>query len=182
MNPMSVSPDWLHIILDAVRLTDGIDRSDWHYDPPQSEYIVEIQYGEETLSFCADSDGQDHGCWGDKGIMDLTTPSQVQQWCAMELYQRLQQAKREINRLKTHPDDATDSTSSVITGRSIRYGLGTQDGKGGIRMWAGPFPEERQALDMRGTSPRDVIVRLNADDHDEIIRKWDNALGWVLAD
>lgn len=88
-------PEWLEEIVEAIGITDGVDLVKWHQDKT-GDYIVEIEYGEEEMSFRAGTNGENHGEDYEGTIHDMTTTDQVQWWCAGELYMRLQKAKRKI--------------------------------------------------------------------------------------
>ncbi len=92
-------PEWLEEVVDAIGITDGVDLVKWHQDEG-GDYIVEIEYGEEEMSFRAGTDGKNHGADYDGTIHDMTTTDQVQWWCAGELYTQLQTAKRKIEVLQ----------------------------------------------------------------------------------
>lgn len=89
------APDWLEEILGAIGLTDGVDLVKWSRDE-SGAYVVQIDSGEEELTFHADTDGQIHGVKLDGAIHPMTTSYDVQWWIAGEFYMRLQQAKRKI--------------------------------------------------------------------------------------
>ena len=99
-------PEWLEEIVESIGITDGVDLVKWHQDKT-GDYIVEIEYGEEEMSFRAGTDGENHGEDYEGTIHDMTTTDQVQWWCAGELYMRLQKAKRRLEDLEanvtTHP-------------------------------------------------------------------------------
>lgn len=92
-------PEWLEDILEAINWTDGVDECRWGADK-DGIITVTIDYGEETLSFRAGSDGDCHGVQYDGSIHAMTDAEQVQWWCAGELYTRLQKAKRKIEDLE----------------------------------------------------------------------------------
>ena len=94
-------PEWLEEVIEAIGITDGVDLVKWHQDKA-GEYIVEIEYGEEEMSFTAGTDGESHGADYEGTIHDMTSPSNVQWWCAGELYMRLQTAKRKIEDLEAN--------------------------------------------------------------------------------
>jgi hypothetical protein len=94
-------PEWLEEVVEAIGITDGVDLVKWHQDKT-GDYIVEIEYGEEEMSFRAGTDGENHGQDYDGTIFDMTTTDQVQWWCAGELYTRLQRAKRMIEDLEAN--------------------------------------------------------------------------------
>jgi len=94
-------PEWLEEIIETIGITDGVDLVKWHLDKA-GDYIVEIEYGEEEMSFRAGTDGESHGQDYDGTIFDMTTTDQVQWWCAGELYTRLQRAKRKIEDLEAN--------------------------------------------------------------------------------
>jgi hypothetical protein len=96
-------PEWLEEVVEAIGITDGVDLVKWHQDKT-GDYIVEIEYGEEEMSFRAGTDGENHGQDYDGTIFDMTTTDQVQWWCAGELYTRLQRAKRKIGDLEANAD------------------------------------------------------------------------------
>lgn len=95
------APEWLEEVIEAISITDGVDLVKWHQDKT-SDYIVEIEYGEEEMSFRAGTDGECHGEDYEGTIHDMTTTDQVQFWCAGELYTRLQKAKRKIGDLEAN--------------------------------------------------------------------------------
>lgn len=97
-------PEWLEEVVEAIGITDGVDLVKWHQDKT-GDYIVEIEYGEEEMSFRAGTDGENHGQDYDGTIFDMTTTDQVQWWCAGELYTRLQRAKRKIEDLEANAAD-----------------------------------------------------------------------------
>lgn len=88
-------PEWLNDVLEAINRTDGIDDCQWTADK-DGIFTVTIEYGEETLSFRAGSDGERHGVEYDGSIHDMTSSDMVQWWCAGELYGRLQRAKQRL--------------------------------------------------------------------------------------
>ena len=94
-------PEWLEEIIEAIDITDGVDLVKWHQDKT-GDYIVEIEYGEEEMSFTAGTDGESHGADYEGTIHDMTDPSDVQWWCAGELYMRLQRAKRRLEDLEAN--------------------------------------------------------------------------------
>ena len=96
-------PEWLEDVVEAIGITDGVDLVKWHQDNT-GDYIVEIEYGEEEMSFRAGTDGENHGQDYDGTIFDMTTTDQVQWWCAGELYTRLQRAKRRLEDLEANKD------------------------------------------------------------------------------
>jgi len=96
-------PEWLEDVVEAIGITDGVDLVKWHQDKA-GDYIVEIEYGEEAMSFRAGTDGENHGQDYDGTIFDMTTTDQVQWWCAGELYTRLQRAKRRLEDLEANTD------------------------------------------------------------------------------
>lgn len=102
----SAPPEWLEQVIEAIGITDGVDLVKWHQDP-RKKYIVEIEYGEEELSFQASTDGENHGADYDGVIHDMTTTDQVQWWCAGELYMRLQKAKRRLTDLEENASNQT---------------------------------------------------------------------------
>jgi hypothetical protein len=97
-------PEWLEEVIEAIGITDGVDLVKWHQDK-DGDYIVEIEYGEEEMSFTAGTDGESHGADDDGTIHDMTAPSDVQWWCAGELHMRLQRAKRKIQSLEANVKD-----------------------------------------------------------------------------
>ena len=99
MSTNNTPPEWLNEIIEAIGITDGVDLVKWHLEP-DGDYIVEIDYGEEELSFRAGTDGENHGADYEGTIHDMTSPGQVQWWCAGELYMRLQKAKRRLEELE----------------------------------------------------------------------------------
>jgi len=103
-------PEWLEEIIEAIGITDGVDLVSWHQDNT-GDYIVEIEYGEEEMSFRAGTDGENRGEYYEGTIHDMTTTDQVQWWCAGELYMRLQKAKRKIEEMEANADisDHADS-------------------------------------------------------------------------
>lgn len=96
-------PEWLEEVIEAIGITDGVDLVKWHQDK-DGDYIVEIEYGEEEMSFIAGTDGESHGADYEGTIHDMTAPSDVQWWCAGELYMRLQKAKRRLEDLEAKPE------------------------------------------------------------------------------
>jgi len=96
-------PEWLEDVVEAIGITDGVDLVKWHQDKT-GDFIVEIEYGEEEMSFRAGTDGENHGQDYDGTIFDMTTTDQVQWWCAGELYTRLQRAKRKIEDLEVNTE------------------------------------------------------------------------------
>lgn len=94
-------PEWLEDILEAINWTDGVDECRWGTNK-DGIITVAIDYGEETLTFRAGSDGDCHGVQYDGSIHDMTDAEQVQWWCAGELYTRLQKAKRRIADLEAN--------------------------------------------------------------------------------
>lgn len=94
-------PEWLEEVIEAIGITDGVDLVKWHQDK-DGDYIVEIEYGEEEMSFRAGTDGESHGADYEGTIHDMTAPSDVQWWCAGELYMRLQKAKRSLEDLEAN--------------------------------------------------------------------------------
>ena len=94
-------PEWLEEVIEAIGITDGVDLVKWHQDK-DGDYIVEIEYGEEEMSFTAGTDGESHGADYEGTIHDMTAPSDVQWWCAGELYMRLQKAKRSLEDLEAN--------------------------------------------------------------------------------
>lgn len=98
-------PEWLEDILEAINWTDGVDECRWGTDK-DGLITVTIDYGEETLSFRAGSDGDCHGVQYDGGIHAMTDAEQVQWWCAGELYTRLQKAKRRLADLEANNKDS----------------------------------------------------------------------------
>ena len=94
-------PEWLEEVIEAIGITDGVDLVKWHQDK-DGDYIVEIEYGEEEMSFIAGTDGESHGADYEGTIHDMTAPSDVQWWCAGELYMRLQKAKRRLEDLEAN--------------------------------------------------------------------------------
>lgn len=54
------TPEWLNEVLEAINWTDGIDDCRCEADK-DGIFTVTIEYGEETLSFRAESDGERHG-------------------------------------------------------------------------------------------------------------------------
>ena len=104
-------PEWLEEVVGAIGITDGVDLVKWHQDTT-GDYIVEIEYGEEEMSFRAGTDGESHGKDYEGTIHDMTTTDQVQWWCAGELYERLQKAKRRIEELEAAGTSQSNSTHS----------------------------------------------------------------------
>lgn len=94
-------PEWLEEVIEAIGITDGVDLVKWHQDK-DGDYIVEIEYGEEEMSFTAGTDGESHGADYEGTIHDMTAPSDVQWWCAGELYMRLQKAKRRLEDMEAN--------------------------------------------------------------------------------
>ena len=91
---------WLEEITDAVYSVDAVDRVDWRQDEDGS-YIVEFKVGDEPMRFEAATDGKHHGIDYDGNIHDMTTASRVQFWIIGELYDRLKEAKRDLERLES---------------------------------------------------------------------------------
>lgn len=85
-------PEWLSEILEAISWTDGIDDCQCAANK-DGIFTVTIEYGEETLLFRAESDGERHGVHYDGGIHDMTSAEMVQWWVAGELYGRLQKLR-----------------------------------------------------------------------------------------
>jgi len=54
----------------------------------------------------------------------------------------------------------------------VMYGIGQDDGNGGIGMWHGPTPNEKEMLAEDGKDDKSVIVRFNEDGTDDIIYRW----------
>ncbi len=86
------------------RLSRQIQKEDEQREKA-GDYIVEIEYGEEEMSFRAGTDGESHGQDDDGTIFDMTTTDHVQWWCAGELYTRLQKAKRRLADLEANALD-----------------------------------------------------------------------------
>ena len=99
----SSPPEWLEEVIEAIGITDGVDLVKWHQDKA-GDYIVEIKYGEEEMSVTAGTDGERHGADYDGTIHEMTAPSDVQWWCAGELYERLQKARARIEELEANAE------------------------------------------------------------------------------
>lgn len=95
---MTNEPEWLEEIYEALDLTDGVDN--WEARDKDDETVITINYGEETLEFTAGTDGEQHGAKYDDGIFDLTSSEEMQWWIAVQLYMRLQKAKRDMEEMR----------------------------------------------------------------------------------
>lgn len=107
-------PEWLEEVIESIGITDGVDLVKWHQDK-DGDYIVEIEYGEEEMSFTAGTDGENHGADYEGTIHDMTIPSDVQWWCAGELYMRLQKAKRRVADLEANAEVSHGDGSATPT-------------------------------------------------------------------
>lgn len=107
-------PEWLEEVIEAIGITDGVDLVKWRHQDKTGDYIVEIEYGEEEMSFRAGTDGENHGEDYEGTIHDMTTTDQVQWWCAGELYMRLQKAKRRLEDLEANARGSGDGEHKTL--------------------------------------------------------------------
>jgi hypothetical protein len=64
--------------------------------------------------------------------------------------------------------------------REVRYGIGQDDGKGGVGMSYGIFPNLQQALDIYpGYIGNYLLFRFNSNGSDELLYTW-NGEKWIL--
>ena len=65
-----------------------------------------------------------------------------------------------------------------VSRREIRYAVGTEHRPGEFGMWEGPSPDEKEMLEVVGSTRKDCIIRLNEDGTDEVIWRWSGD-SWV---
>ena len=93
-----VAPEWLEDVLEAIGLTEDVDRYGW--SPTDKGSRVFIKMGQERFEFDAKFSVEGSGASYDGGVHDLTSSELVQWWISCQLYDRLQKAKGLIGELQ----------------------------------------------------------------------------------